>query len=194
MPSISKEEFLCFLLECTRSYERLGCPALALQFLVKYDLDILPEFDLIDINSKAEATIGQSNAAVIDLGEIDSINKKSEIDWGVPETKESDGGIDWSEMKTKADTGGIDWGEMETKPEADGIDWGEMESKIEPVYEEVEPAIEAIVGKSVLQSNDFVAPLAPITEDELVRWKVKTQDIKIFKIFLIMRLLSVKLN
>ncbi|KAI8899669.1 RAVE protein 1 C terminal-domain-containing protein [Globomyces pollinis-pini] len=130
VPQLTSAEETHLLINCAQSYDRLGCPGLALELIVQNKLDQLPELEIIDEkksseeDNAAEASNSQT-AEGIDWGEPVSTSQSGGIDWGEPVSKDS-GGIDWGEPVTKT-SGGIDWGESESKVTSEGIDWGEPE-------------------------------------------------------------------
>jgi hypothetical protein len=124
------------------TYDRLGCPALALRIL---DLSLLSSANLevesgdsggdlkgldsnnggMDWGEPVNSQPFESNSGGMDWGEPVSVQPavSNGIDWGEPVS--NSGGIDWSEP---ASSGAMDWGEPSVSK---GIDFGEFKSTLD---------------------------------------------------------------
>ncbi len=173
IPQLSKEEESQLLIECVRTYDRLGCPSLALQLITEYQLDMLPEYEVVEV-------VPEKDVQKINI--VDAAVKETDLDWGELETKPASTGLDWGELETKPASTGLDWGELETKPASTGLDWEELvgtgkEEEDEPVIQEV---------ANTLEETD--SDILKLTAKDALQLQIRHLNIQTYKIFLVMRI------
>ena len=182
-PKISLQEEKDFVLNCVRSYDRMGLPALALQMIVNLGLDLLPAYEIsaekLDFIPAVESIETKQSVNTLDWGEPVKASSGG-LDWGEMEIKSAPG-LDWSEMQNKP-SAGLDWGEMESKP-VESLDWGEMESSLQKL-----PGIETEIVDSTKQGFSREEVMM-VTTQELQKMNYLLTNMKIYKKFLVMRIL-----
>ena len=191
VPSLSPLEEGLFRAECVKAYDQIGCPGLALQMILEYKMDTLPELQLVS----ATALAGPTEAATTTPGPhgIDwSGPSGGGLDWGEPSVPQAASGLDWGELDDpKSSGGGLDWGELEvSKPAASGLDWGELESSAimdDPLLSESIVKNEESVAAAPVPSDSVLV----VTENEALRIRVKHIDIAAYKKLLVLRILHV---
>ncbi|KAI8924605.1 hypothetical protein BC831DRAFT_464821 [Entophlyctis helioformis] len=139
-PSVSAERQAEFVYEAACTYERLGCPALAMHIIESERLAEVPEIQVIDGGDGGAGTSGDitKDEPIVKTTGRDTAAALFGGDSPVVQPVSTGGGLDWGEsvLDTKpAATGGLDWGEMGGglgEPAAGatsgGLDWGEMGS------------------------------------------------------------------
>lgn len=192
VPGLSPLEEGLFRAECVKAYDQIGCPGLALQMILEYKMDTLPELQLVS----AAPSAGPTEAATATPGPLHidwSSPSGGGLDWGEPSVPQAASGLDWGELDApKSSGGGLDWGQLEvSKPAASGLDWGELESSA--IMDDL------LLTESIVKNEVAAAPVssAPsesvlvVTENEALRIRVKHIDIAAYKKILVLRILHV---
>ncbi|KAJ3351017.1 regulator of (H+)-ATPase in vacuolar membrane, partial [Kappamyces sp. JEL0680] len=202
IPQLSDDDETLFLSECVRTYDRLGCPSLALQMIVQHRLDVLPDYEIVEEGSRNNAAAGlEKDRDETSLGSGAPGAASGAIDWGEPETKPASSGIDWGALDEPPKSTGLDWGELDTSHKGASLDWNEMDTAptggldfggMKSVFDE-EPQAEESVQEAVVEEPEaaFVekSSVLQLTASGALQLLVRHLDVNIYKKFLIMRLL-----
>ena len=103
-PSLSALEEHSFISACACSYEKLGCPSLALELINKYNLTSMDSVKLLGNACEIDESIEEAGIENTPI---------SALDWNASPIKES-AGLDWSEMESTIPDNGLDFSEMES--------------------------------------------------------------------------------
>ncbi|KAJ3261140.1 regulator of (H+)-ATPase in vacuolar membrane [Boothiomyces macroporosus] len=189
IPRLTSLEEIELYVNCARSYDKLGCPSLALEMIIKHKLDTIPEIQLEkEGDILVEETAGDNEV----LG-------TTEIGWGAPDVKKESNGLDWGEIESKPTSTGLDWGELESKPTSGGIDWGELDTKPSGGldFSDYESGLkdlddlpnEELDIKPLAKPSEVPIEIPVVSKKEYLRLHCRKNALEIFKRFLVMRIL-----
>ncbi|KAJ3323371.1 regulator of (H+)-ATPase in vacuolar membrane [Boothiomyces sp. JEL0866] len=191
IPRLTPLEEIDLYVNCARSYDKLGCPGLALEMIIKNKLDSVPELQLekdgikVEPNTEVDKSIDQQISSGLDWGEPVAKKETTGLDWGEIESKPTNNGLDWGELETKPASGGIDWGELDTKPSG-GLDFSDYESGLKDL-EDI--PTEELDIKPIAKPSDIPVEIPTVSKREYMRILARKNALEIFKRFLVMRIL-----
>ncbi|KAJ3274403.1 regulator of (H+)-ATPase in vacuolar membrane [Terramyces sp. JEL0728] len=195
LPKIPKltplEEFNLYV-RCSRSYDKLGCPGLALEMITRNKLDLVPE---VEIQGESKAAMEAEKDTVTGIDWAESANKNAtSTDWGESVTKTEPAGLDWGEIDTAPKSTGLDWGELESKPASGGIDWGELDAKPSTGldFDEYESGIKDLDEipsddldvKQIEKPSEMPVQIPVVSKRDHLRLMVRKNSLELFKRFL----------